>query len=561
MKRVPAASVRRRGMTAPTGRGTLGQLTRQMLISQPQASGVPAVLRYGATLATLVMVTGALWPLRESIGLLNIGLIFLIIVVGTTTLAGRGPGILASLVGFSLLDFFLVPPYLTLAVSELHNILALFVFLGLSTLINWLISHARAQTAQAQHRAEDVSRLYELSRAIVGAQRREEVLPAIVDRVIEVLQADACWILLPDERELLVVAASSPPRVRPLTRQELNTSAWTFRHGSHASRGQSASPYRQVEASEQPEISENEATAFVPLSAAKRNIGVLIVARKDRAHGFTATERTILRTFADQAAVALERIDLLREANRTEMLRRTDELKTALVSAVSHDLRTPLASIMASVTSLLDSDVTWDDETKQEFLHGIHDEARRLNRLVGNLLDMSRIEGGVLHPEKDWYDIGEVISTVVGRMEPALAGRTLTVNIESGLPLVLLDFTQIDQVLTNLLENSLKYTPTDAHIQVQGRHRTDHIEVQVSDDGPGVLPGHLAHLFDRFYRADERHSGQGTGLGLAISKGLVEAHGGRIWAETGPRGGLSITFTVPTSKVMTKQHGPQVADK
>src|SRR5205085_3526285 len=197
--------------------------------------------------------------------------------------------------------------------------------------------------------------------------------------------------------------------------------------------------------------------AFAPLRTGIRTIGVLAVADKKNGRPFTAAERTILATFPGQAAVALERLRLLREADRADMLDRADKLKSALMSAVSHDLRTPLASIMASVTSLLEPDIEWDKETQQDFLQGIYDEARRLNVVVGNLLDMSRIEGGALRPEKDWYSIAEVIQAVAQRLEPNLAGHPLTIKVQDDLPLMLLDFSEIDQVLTNLVENAIKY--------------------------------------------------------------------------------------------------------
>jgi two-component system sensor histidine kinase KdpD len=220
-------------------------------------------------------------------------------------------------------------------------------------------------------------------------------------------------------------------------------------------------------------------------------------------------------------------------------------LKSALMSAVSHDLRTPLASIMASVTSLLEPDIQWDKETQQVFLQGIYDEARRLNVLVGNLLEMSRIDGGALRPEKNWYSIAEVIEAVVQRLEPNLVDHHVNVNTEPDLPLILLDFSEIDQVLTNLLENALKYTPQGTNIEIDARRSGDQVEVEVADAGPGVPPEHVPYLFDKFYQVDSRRRGMGAGLGLAISKGFIEAHGGSIWAKNRMGGGLEVAFTLP----------------
>lgn len=513
------------------------------------------LLRYGGTLVLLAGVTATLTPLREALGLLNMALVYLVAVIGLTVYGGRWTGVLASVLGFLLFNFFLVPPYYTFLVNDLHNILALFVFLGVSLLLSYLIAGAREQARQAQLRAEDVSRLYELSQAIIGAQRMEDVLPAIAAKVNAVFGTENCWVLLPDERRQLTVSAKAPAEGRALTRDEHALAEWAFRHSTSVEQGTSttarASSTRVGE-----QI--NRLAAFVPLRAGRSTIGALGLADKANGRPLTEAERTVLATFADQAAVALERLALLREAQRAEMLARTDELKSALMSAVSHDLRTPLASIMASVTSLLEPGIEWDDETKQEFLQGIYDEARRLNRLVGNLLDMSRIEGGALRPEMDWYSIAEVIQSVLGRLEGRLADHPAAVRVEEGLPLALFDFTEIDQVLTNLLENAAKYTPPGTPVDVEAHRTGGYIEVSVTDAGRGVASEHLPYLFDKFYQADKRRRGGGTGLGLAISKGLVEAHGGRIRATNRPGGGLSISFTLPVSESRPAQQLPPV---
>jgi two-component system sensor histidine kinase KdpD len=546
MRRHPADRALRRAKAIPeAARSSPLQHLQRAGLLDTQEHETPALVRYGVTIAVLAVLTGALLPVRETLDLLNIGLMYLIVVIGATTFAGQRAGILASVLGFLLFDFFLVPPYLTFAISELKNLFALFVFLGVSALISWLLAHAREQTRQAQQRAEDVARLYELSQAIIGAQRPDEVLPKITDKVAEVFGASVCWILLPDSQQPLAVKAHAPEGARQPTRTELGMAQWAFEHSSEVGQG-NLTPPQSVGANPRarPQPASN-VTAFVPLRAANRTIGVLAVADKKNGRPFTAAERTILATFADQAAVALERFRLLREADRADMLDRADRLKSALISAVSHDLRTPLASIMASVTSLLEPDIRWDTDTQQDFLQGIYDEARRLNVLVGNLLDMSRIEGGALRPEKDWYSIAEVIEAVVQRLEQNVAGHPVNIQIQSDLPLTLLDFSEIDQVLTNLLENAVRYTPPGTPIYVDARRMDDNILVKVADAGPGVPSEHLLYLFDKFYQVNSQQRGMAAGLGLAISKGFIEAHGGNIWAKNRSGGGFEITFTLP----------------
>lgn len=511
------------------------------------------LLRYGGTVAALVALTAAFVPVRETLGLLNMGLGFLMVVIAATILAGRRAGILAAFLGFVLFDFFLVPPYLTFVITDLQNILALFVFLAASLLVSRLIADAREQAHLAQRRAEDVSRLYELSQTIIGARGLEEVLPAIATKVRAVFEVQSCWILLPGPEQHLRVQAQASAAGRGLTRDEEGLAEWAFWHGSEAGQGGLTAAYGAGP-------STGTAVAFVPLQAGGRTLGVLGVADKTNQRPLTTAERTVLATFADQTAVALERLTLLREAERAEVLARTDELKSALMSAVSHDLRTPLASIVASVTGLLEPGLALDEATRREFLQGIYEEAQRLNRLVGNLLDMSRIEGGALRPEQDWYNIREVIMAVVERLTPRLAGRPVTVEVPRDLPLLLLDFTEIDQVLTNLVENALKYTPPGTAITIAALRHDQAVAVSVTDQGPGVPAEHLQYLFDKFYRVEGAgppgRRPKGLGLGLAISKGLIVAHGGQITAHNIPGGGLQMVFTLPIPPGPAAQEAP-----
>jgi two-component system sensor histidine kinase KdpD len=233
------------------------------------------------------------------------------------------------------------------------------------------------------------------------------------------------------------------------------------------------------------------------------------------------------------------------EAAQAQVLAKSDELKSALLAAVSHDLRTPLASIKASATSLLDDSVQWDAETRQDFLTAIDEETDRLTLMVSNLLDLSRIEGGALRPQKDWYDVDELIGDVRART----AGRTemhpVTVAVEPDLPLLRFDYVEIAQVLLNLVENAAKYTAPGTPITIGARRVPGAIELFVQDKGPGIAKEHQTRLFEKFYRAPSTVAASGTGIGLAISKGLVEAHGGQILLDSAPGEGAVFRFTLP----------------
>ena len=229
-----------------------------------------------------------------------------------------------------------------------------------------------------------------------------------------------------------------------------------------------------------------------------------------------------------------------------EILRRTDELRRALINAVSHDLRTPLATIIASADTLRQRNVDWSEDERDGFAAGIADEAHRLNRIVGNLLDLSRIEAGALRPDKRSYDLGGLVDEVVGRLRPLTAGHRVVVSVPDDLPPLRLDYVEIDQVLSNLVENAAKYSPAGSEIAVTVR-RVDHeAEVEVADRGPGIPAAFLPRVFEPFYRLDgDTRRPQGSGLGLTVARGLVEAHGGRIRAENRAGGGARLVFTLP----------------
>jgi two-component system sensor histidine kinase KdpD len=289
--------------------------------------------------------------------------------------------------------------------------------------------------------------------------------------------------------------------------------------------------------------------AMVPLKLGEQVVGVL---RLDGPMGetpFREQPAQLLAAVASEAALALQRTELARDAAHAQALQEADELKTALLNSVSHDLRTPLASIIAAAGSLRQTDVKWTDQERQDFAEAIEQEAQRLNGIVGNLLDMSRIESGGLRPDKGLYDLGTLIEDVVARLQPLLEGHVVQTDVPNDLPPVPLDYVQIDEVLTNLIENAAKYTPPGTQIDVSAALDGDTVTVEIADNGPGIDPGALSRIFEAFFRANGSRV-RGTGLGLAVAKGLVEAHGGSIEAQNRPGGGALFRFTLPMSESM-----------
>ena len=265
----------------------------------------------------------------------------------------------------------------------------------------------------------------------------------------------------------------------------------------------------------------------------------LAAGMRDRAREAAERERETVHLYQ-------ERERLRERATEAEVLRRADDLKTALLGAVSHDLRTPLASIIASAASLRQPDVEWTAAERDGFLADIEQEAKRLARIVANLLDLSRISSGTLHPERGWYDLAALVDDVLGRLRPLLAARTVEVRIPDDLPPVPLDYVEIDQVLSNIVENAVRHTPKATHMWIEVTHDDDDVTVRVSDDGPGIPEDVRARLFEPFVRGgDRRLAARGAGLGLAVARALVVAHGGTIEAEPRGGGGTSVWFRLP----------------
>jgi two-component system sensor histidine kinase KdpD len=271
-----------------------------------------------------------------------------------------------------------------------------------------------------------------------------------------------------------------------------------------------------------------------------------VLVRNPSSGTFSTADDRLLSAVGAQIASAIERAELETQATEAEILRRTDELRTALLNAVSHDLRTPLSSIIASADSILQRDVQWTEDERRDFAGTIEQEARRLNRLVGNLLDLSRIQAGSLVPQKGWYDLGAVIDGVLGRLRPPILAHRVKLQVPDNLPPIYFDYVEIDAVLTNIIENAVKYTPRDSEIQISVHLNKDEVLVEIADDGPGIPEDALPRIFDPFYRAPGAGVGGGTGLGLAVAKGLVEAHGGEMTAQNSDQGGALFSFTLPT---------------
>lgn len=523
--------------------------------AMPPASG-----RWLARAALAVAaLTAVMLPFRDVLDVLDVLLLYLLLTVGAALVGGLWPGALAAILGFLAFNYFFIPPYLTLSVAAIDHGLALVVYLGVAIVTAHLVSRVRAGEEEARREGRRMAQLAELNAALIGGVTLEATLERIAERVVTVYGAQGCRVLIRGEDGALRAGAFFPERIGPGTdRTGLALAEWAMEHRRPVGRGgRGARIVGRTTGLTRGDRSADKGDAlYLPIVANERVHGVLEVTGRPGQGAFHADDEQTLTTFVHQAALALERARLAEAAALAAALAHSDELKSALLAAVSHDLRTPLASIKAAATSLLDDSIAWDEEARAELLAAIDEETDRLTLMVGNLLDLSRIEGGALRPRKDWYDVDEVIGDVRARLAGRLEGHPLSVDIEPDLPPLPFDYVQIAQVLVNLLENAVKHTPPGTPIAVSARRVPGAIEIAVRDEGPGIAAENQRRLFERFYRAGSATEAGGVGIGLTISKGLVEAHGGAIVVESAPEEGTTFRFTLP----LPEASGPGAAE-
>ncbi len=447
----------------------------------------------------IASTTAIFFLLRDVLDTTLVALLYLIPLGIITAYWGLGPGITSALITFLTFNYFFIRPYYTFTVHRPTDVVILVVFLVVAVVISQLVGRAQAGLAAATAREREATQLYELSTALVG---------------------------LPDDHAIAQILAKQVHAVAEGEYVELNvtgTRPFTFRLP------QSSPPARP------PEL-------IVPIEAARGILGEIRLWRAEPA--ISPSERRLFQTFASQGALALERAWLAQAESRAQVLEESDRLKSAILSSVSHELRTPLSTIKAAASSLRSKEVNWDSPARPELIAAIDDEADHLNMLVGNLLDMSRIESGALKPKREWNILSEIVGSVLARMKHLAVEHKLVVDVPENLPLVPVDYVQMEQVFTNLVSNSLKYAPANTVVCIRAQVKDEAIHVQVSNQGPQVPPQDLERIFDKFYRITAADRVTGTGLGLSICKGIIEAHGGRIWAEN-LLNGLAFNFTLP----------------
>jgi len=483
--------------------------------------------RYMLALGLVFLSTLLGLSIRGNLEPTNIVMLYLASTVISATFLGRGPSLLTAVTGVLAFDFFLIPPYLTFAVTDTQYFITFVALLVISLVVSSLTARVREQAEAATLREKQTSALYTLGRDLTSVTELKNIAEIIVSHISQAFDRDVA-IFLPQNKQILTFATS--PNYEP-DENEMAVAAWAFEHDQPAGRGTDTLPAAPLRC--------------LPLKTANNIVGVLGIRPKDANAFLSPEQRQTLAAFTNQAALAIERASLHEQAHQTELLQATEKLQTALLNSISHDLRTPLVSITGALTSLDEQSDSLNEEYRQSLIITAREEADRLNRLVGNLLSMTRIESGAIKLHLEPGDIQDVIGTALEQLGKRLVNRKVEVDVPAEFPLVPMDFTLIVQVLVNVLENAVKYSSEDSLIKVSASLLDERARLQIADRGVGIPSEDLFRIFDKFYRVQRPENVSGTGLGLSISKGIVEIHNGQIYARLRDGGGTVITIELP----------------
>ncbi|HQB39626.1 MAG TPA: DUF4118 domain-containing protein [Deltaproteobacteria bacterium] len=491
------------------------------------AMGKSGLISYLFCFLLIAMVTIACEFLRPVLDPTNMVMFYLLAVVIVSVRLGRKQAVVTSVLGVMAFDFFFVPPRLTFEVVDTQYLITFAALFVVGMVISSLVARAGERAEVLRMREVQTASLYYLSRDLTAAVDIQSVLNAVVRNVEEALKA-RLTILFPTGPGLDVVVASKGLK---LDQYDCSVAEWAFQNGSMAGRGTDIYPASGL--------------FFLPLRTPVGLLGVMGIGFEHEDDYQSQDYRRLADAFAAQASMAMERVNLAKQAEQAKIIQARENLERALLNSISHDLRTPLSSITGVLTSLKADDLNLPDQSRRELLDTACGEAERLNRFVANLLDMTRIESGAVRLKLEPGDVQDLVGCAIGALEPIAKNRQIVVRIEPMLPLVAMDMVLMTQVMVNLIENSLKYSPADSPVEIGAGLGQDCLEIEVCDYGKGIAETELQRVFDKFYRLPVPEGAGGTGLGLSICKGIVEAHNGSIKAENRPSGGLRMVVRLP----------------
>lgn len=478
---------------------------------------------FGVSLTTVVA-----WVMFPYFGAANLIMVYLLGVVFVAVRCGRGPSVLASVLSVATFDFFFVPPYLSFTVSDIQYLLTFAVMLVVALVISNLAVRIGRQAETARYRERRTGVLYAMSRDL-ATHRGATVLANVAARHLrDVFDSQVAIFLADGDKRLRLQQGEQ--LFFEFDPKEMGIVQWVFDHNERAGLGTDTLP--------------GSSALYLPLVGSSGAIGVVAV-RPAQSHFLLDPEQLhLLESLINQTALAIERTRLSEEAQRAHVQAETERMRNAILSSVSHDLRTPLASITGAASSLLDESGQMDAASKRDLARSIYEESGRLDRLLRNLLEMMRLEAGAVQLKKEWHSPEEVVGSALGRLQNRMRNHVLQTNIPADLPLINVDGVLLEQVVINLVENALTYAPAGTSIELSASAGDREIMIEVADRGPGLPTGEEARIFEKFYRLQPDREG-GVGLGLTICRGIVEAHGGRIWAENRAGRGALFRFTIP----------------
>ena len=492
------------------------------VVGAPPAAGPDRLNAYIAAFAICGATALVATPLAYALELTNIVMLFLLAVVGVALRYGRGPAVFAAAIGVGLFDFFFVPPRFSFAVSDVQYVITFIVMFVVALVVGQLMAGLKVQVAAVTERERNVSGLYAMSRELSASLVTEQVAE-IGTRFLAAEFGLKSALLVADPNEKLQVMPGAT------TEADMGVARWAFERGEAAGHGTDTLPASKC--------------LVLPLKTTMRLRGVLAVEPKqDGLLGIE--ERRVLDTCASLLAIAIERIHYIEVARATIVQMESERLRNSLLSAISHDLRTPLAALVGLTDSVRLTQPPPSPE-QLELVNAMRDSALRMNALVSNVLDMARLESGAVKLNRQWLPLEEIVGSVLASSAEMLSGRPLELHLPDDLPLLEVDAVLIERVLINVLENAGKYTPPGSPIEIEAHADADQILIRVDDHGPGLPHGREEAIFEKFERGQRESSTPGVGLGLAISRAIMQAHGGRIHGESRPGGGARFTLTLP----------------
>ncbi|MGA9667502.1 MAG: sensor histidine kinase KdpD [Gallionella sp.] len=499
---------------------------------------------YAWAVVATVICTAVAWFMLRHFELANLIMVYLLGVVVVAARYGRGPSVLSSFLSVVTFDFFFVPPRFSFAVSDTQYLITFAVMLAVALVISNMTVSIRHQAKIAGHRERRMASLYAMSRELAATRGEENLVHIAVKHVAEVFEAQAV-VLLPNQAGRIVYPRSAGT-AQSCHGSDLSVAQWVYDHEQMAGLGTDTLPGGDM--------------VYLPLRSASGTIGVLALLPLNPSRIALPEQQRLLETFTSQIALALERVRLAVEAQRAQIQMEAEQLRNALLSAISHDLRTPLAAIVGASSSLVRDNDKLDSHARHELSQAIYDGAIRMSGLANNLLDMARLEAGAVVLNRQWQPLEEVVGGALAGLAARMDHHPVTVKLPHDLPLVEIDSLLIERVFANLLENAVKYTPPGTPIEVSAATGQNELVVTVSDQGHGIPAGEETRIFEKFHRVDTEGNQGGAGLGLTICRAIVEAHGGRIWADNLPSGGAAFHFALPLTESPPMVEGEEITE-